>query len=832
MARKIIPLKREKHEPKLSRAEQSQRANRTILRRTLVLMVLFGVVVFIPLIVTLYNLMIRDHDYYEAQAIDNQTRYTSLSASRGQIFDRNMNVLASSKTVETVFIDPNEIAQEMTKPENSNLLDHIARGLSEILDVSTDFVYKQAEDKAFRYKVIRRKIPEELADEVRSFVSENEIKGVYLETDAQRYYPYSSLAAQVMGFVSTDNVGSEGLEAYYDSYLQGTAGKVVTTKGNYGSEMLYTYEKYYDASDGDSLVTTIDQTVQHYLEKNLETAIEKYDIINGAFGIVMDVNSGQILAMANLGSYDPNNYQEIYDQALAGQLEAQYQDALLLDKDSDAYQEAMSAYNQAVAAERLRQWRNRCVSDGYEPGSTFKLVTLAAALDCGAVTENSTFYCGGHETFNDREQEVSCWKAAGHGMQTTMEALGHSCNIAFGHIGVNMTRKTFVEYFKAFGFLEKTGVDLPGEASGLFWAEDKFSVANLISASFGQTFRVTPMEQVRAVAAIVNGGYLLKPYVVSQVLDSDGNIVKSNERTVLRQVISEETSATMCKMMEYVVTDGTAGSAKTPGYRVGGKTGTSEKIDTYDENGKPVEDKIVSFIGVAPIDDPKYVVLVALDTPNYVAGTSYTPHNQYISGGLMAAPTVRDVFLDILPYLGVEPDYASGEIRGVNVKMPELTGMTQEAAQRALSERGLSLGSVDQVESDKPEGTVVWQSIDANSSVNQGTTVNIQISKGKKADEQKPDSSTTGGNTGSSEDDTPGKLPPTPAEGSATIPVALPDSADTAHVVIYVDGVIQYDDTPSTSQGSIAVTVQSTAGDHEVTVSVDGSSTTQTYSFN
>lgn len=696
MARKIIPLKREKYEPKLSRAEQSQRANRTILRRTLVLMVLFGVVVFIPLIVTLYNLMIRDHDYYEAQAIDNQTRYTSLSASRGQIFDRNMNVLASSKTVETVFIDPNEIAQEMAKPENSNLLDHIARGLSEILDVSTDFVYKQAEDKAFRYKVIRRKIPEELADEVRSFVSENEIKGVYLETDAQRYYPYSSLAAQVMGFVSTDNVGSEGLEAYYDSYLQGTAGKVVTTKGNYGSEMLYTYEKYYDASDGDSLVTTIDQTVQHYLEKNLETAIEKYDIINGAFGIVMDVNSGQILAMANLGSYDPNNYQEIYDQALAGQLEAQYQDALLLDKDSDAYQEAMSAYNQAVAAERLRQWRNRCVSDGYEPGSTFKLVTLAAALDCGAVTENSTFYCGGHETFNDREQEVSCWKAAGHGMQTTMEALGHSCNIAFGHIGVNMTRKTFVEYFKAFGFLEKTGVDLPGEASGLFWAEDKFSVANLISASFGQTFRVTPMEQVRAVAAIVNGGYLLKPYVVSQVLDSDGNVVKSNERTVLRQVISEETSATMCKMMEYVVTDGTAGSAKTPGYRVGGKTGTSEKIDTYDENGKPVEDKIVSFIGVAPIDDPKYVVLVALDTPNYVAGTSYTPHNQYISGGLMAAPTVRDVFLDILPYLGVEPDYSSDDIRGVNITLPDVIGMTEDEAAALLSGKSITYRTVGQ----------------------------------------------------------------------------------------------------------------------------------------
>ena len=696
MARKIIPLNRKKHEPKRSGAEQSQRANRTILRRTLVLMALFGVVVFIPLIVTLYNLMIRDHDYYEAQAIDNQTRYTSLSASRGQIFDRNMNVLASSKTVETVFIDPNEIAQEMEKPENSNLLDHIARGLSEILDVETDFIYKQAEDKAYRYKFIRRKVSEELADEVRSFISENDIKGVYLETDAQRYYPYSSLAAQVMGFVSTDNVGSEGLEAYYDSYLQGTAGKVVTTKGNYGSEMLYTYEKYYDASDGDSLVTTIDETVQHYLEKNLETAIEKYDILNGAFGIVMDVNSGQILAMANLGSFDPNNYQEIYDEELAAELEEQYQDAMLLDKDSEAYKQAISEYNAAVGTERLRQWRNRCVSDGYEPGSTFKLVTLAAALDCGAVTENSTFYCGGHETFNDRDQEVSCWKAAGHGMQTTMEALGHSCNIAFGHIGVNMSRKTFVEYFKAFGFLEQTGIDLPGEASGLFWDEDKFSVANLISASFGQTFRVTPIEQVRAVAAIVNGGYLLKPYVVSQVLDSDGNVVKANERTVLRQVISEETSATMREMMEYVVTDGTAGSARTPGYRVGGKTGTSEKIDTYDENGKPVEDKIVSVIGVAPIDDPKYVVLVALDTPNYVAGTSYTPHNQYISGGLMAAPTVRDVFLDILPYLGVEPDYSSDDIRGVNITLPDLIGMTETEAGELLSGKSITYRTVGQ----------------------------------------------------------------------------------------------------------------------------------------
>ena len=526
MARKIIPLRRKKQEPKLSRAEQSQRANRTILRRTLVLMALFGVVVFIPLIVTLYNLMIRDHDYYEAQAIDNQTRYTSLSASRGQIFDRNMNVFASSKTVETVFIDPNEIAQEMAKPENSNLLDHIARGLSEILDVSTDFVYKQASDKAFRYKVIRRKIPEELADEVRNFVSENEIKGVYLETDAQRYYPYSSLAAQVLGFVSRDNVGQEGLEAYYDSELEGTAGKVVTSKGNYGSEMLYTYEKYYDASDGDSFVLTIDATVQSYLEKNLQNAIDKYGILNGAFGIVMDVNTGEIVAMSTMGSYDPNHYQDVYDEETAQTLEEQYQKALLLREGSPEYDAAMKAYNEAVAAARLKQWRNRCVSDGYEPGSTFKLVTMAAALDSGSVTVNDSFYCGGHEDFKGRDQTLSCWKSAGHGAETLEEALGNSCNIAFGHIGLRIGGEEFYDYINSFGFLEQTGVDLPGEAKGLFFSKADLSgasTASLISASFGQTFRITPIQLVRAVAAIVNGGYLLEPHIVSSVLDADGN---------------------------------------------------------------------------------------------------------------------------------------------------------------------------------------------------------------------------------------------------------------------------------------------------------------------
>ena len=696
MARKIIRLPRTKEQKQANR-EQNQRANRTILRRTLVLMVLCGIVAFVPLIGTLYHLMITEHDYYNEKAIKNQTRSTNLTATRGVIYDANMNVLASSSTVETVFIDPNEIAEQMKQPENSNLLDQIARGLGEILDVEPSFVYEQAADKQYRYKVIKRKISEELADEVRAFISENSITGVYLETDLKRYYPNSSLAAQALGFVSSDNNGSEGLEAYYNEELSGTAGKVVTSKGNYGSEMLYTYEKYYDASDGSSLITTIDSTVQAYVEKNLQNAIDKYDIKNGAFCIVMDVNTGEIKAVATLGSYDPNNYLEIYDDTTALLLENERAAALALPEASAAYEAAIETYKQDVAAARMAQWRNRCVSDGYEPGSTFKLITLASALDSGAVTLNDSFYCGGQEKFTGREQILNCWKSAGHGAQTTAQALGNSCNIAFGHIGLRMGGDTFYDYLKSFGIMEKTGVDLPGEASGLFYERKylndpaNYGTSYLITSSFGQSFRITPMQLVRAVAAIVNGGYVLEPYIVSEVVDADGNTVEKNEKTVLRQVISQQTSETMRTLMEQVVTEGTASAARTPGYRVGGKTGTSEKLDEYDENGQQVKDKIVSFVGVAPIDDPKYVVLVALDTPAYSENSEkYTVHGMYISGGLMAAPTVRDIFLDILPYLGVEPDYGSEDIRGVNFTVPDVIGMDETEAGELLAEKTIT----------------------------------------------------------------------------------------------------------------------------------------------
>ena len=656
-------------------------SNRLFLRRTFCVMAVCGILLFIPLVATLFRMMILQHDEYESEAIANQTRSTTITADRGTIYDRNMNTLAVSTTVENVFLDPLELSQDEVDIEK------LAEDLGQILDLDEAYIIEQAADTKMRYKVIKRKISEDLADEVRAYVSENKLRGVYLEADSKRTYPNTSLAAQLLGFTNAENVGAEGLEAYYDDTLEGNAGAVVTTKGNNETEMLYSYEKYYEASDGDSLVLTLDSTVQYYLEKNMEAAIEKYDVQNGAFGIVMDVNTGEVLAMATLGSYDPNNYLEIYDTETAEELEEQYQDAMSLGEGTAAQENALEDYNKGVSAARLAQWRNRCVSDGYEPGSTFKCITLAAALEEGAVSLDDTYYCGGSAKIEKRDDILHCWKATGHGTINTAQALQGSCNIAFANIGIALGGEKLYDYVTAFGLLEKTGIDLPGEAVGYFFDEDVLadpdSYASLTSASFGQTFKVTPIQLVRALSAVVNGGYVLEPYVVSEVLDDEGNVVSRNERTVLRQAISEETSETMCQLIESVVTDGTASNAQIAGYSIGGKTGTSEKIDVFDENGQRVEDKIVSFVGIAPMDDPQYIVLVALDTPSNTSG-------YYVSGGVMAAPTVRDVFADILPYLGVSMEYDEENIGNVNMTMPSLKGMTEEEAAAELEENNLT----------------------------------------------------------------------------------------------------------------------------------------------
>ena len=662
------------------------------------LMICLGILSFCAVAVMLVKLMLIDHDKYEEKAIRNQTRSTSVTASRGTIYDRNMNVLAASSSVENIFLDPLELQQYEVD------VNALAENLSRILDVDADWVKEQAADTQYRYKMIKRRQSQEVCDQVRAYISENKIIGVHLEPDSMRYYPYGTLAAQLLGFTNTENVGSEGLESYYNNYLEGTAGAVITTKGNNETEMLYSYEKYYQATDGDNVVLTIDTTVQYYLEKQLQDAIDRYDVKNGAFGIVMDVNSGDILAMSTLGSYDPNRYLDIYDTETDDEVTKLYEAAVRLPEGSEERTAAFEAYNNAVAAARLKQWRNRCVSDGYEPGSTFKIITLASALDCGAVTLNDHFYCGGSEKFEGRSQTLSCWRLAGHGSETTAEALQNSCNIAFAHIGLKTGGETLYDYCRAFGLMERTGVDLPGEASGLFHSKERlannatYGTSYLISTSFGQTVKPTPIQLVRAISAVVNGGYLLEPHVVSEVLDSEGNVIQKNSRTVVRQVISEETSKTMCQLIESVVTEGTAKNAQVVGYRIGGKTGTAEKTDQKDENGQQTRDKIVSFVGIAPMDDPKYVVLVALDTPSSSSG-------YYISGGQMGAPTVAAIFEDILPYLGVEGEYSDEDMSRVAVRMPNVTGLTESEAAKRLKENYLDyriIGDGDKIVSQIP----------------------------------------------------------------------------------------------------------------------------------
>ena len=710
----IIPLRPGKKQPQFPK----ETSNRPYLRRTLASSLIMGVL-FLVLVGRLFQMMILQHEQYESEAIRNQTRSISVSADRGEIFDCNMELLANSVSVETVFIDPEAIAREKED------VDLIANGLSEILGVDPDFVREQAADTKMLYKIIKRKIPEADADKVRAFILDNKLTGVHLEADSQRSYPCGSLAAQVLGFTNSENQGAEGLEAFYDAQLKGTAGAVVKTRGNQGTEMLYSYEKYYEASDGHDLVLTIDNNVQMFLEKNMQAAIDKYKVQNGAFGIVMDVNTGEIKAMATLGSYDPNDYLEIYDEQKREELDELYDEAMEAkvreevqsagkktdqvaeqqeqkeeesdSQDEDApedgeekqesYQALIDRYNEGVMEARLSQWRNRIVSDGYEPGSTFKTITLASALEEGAVSLDDTWFCGGSAKIERRDQVLHCWYEKGHGSQTTAQALQNSCNIAFANIGIALGGEKLYEYVKAFGLLERTGIDLPGEATGYFFTRDAIAnpetYASLTSAAFGQTFKVTPIQLVRAISAVVNGGYVLEPYVVSEVLDENGNVLEKKERNVLRQAISEQTSHTMRELMESVVTEGTASNAQVVGYAIGGKTGTSEKIDVFDEKGRPVDDKIVSFVGVAPIDDPQYIVLVALDTPS--------PGTGYISGGVMAAPVVRDVFTDILPYLGVTPHYEEEDLHFVNMVMPNVTALSSAEAEQVLQTEHLQV---------------------------------------------------------------------------------------------------------------------------------------------
>ena len=651
-------------------------------KRILLVMLVLGILAFVPVAWRLYTLMIDQYEYYAGLALRNQTRTTSVTAHRGDILDRNMNILATSVSVENVYLDPHELKQSKAD------IPALAQALGEILDKDPAWIEEQAGDIKQRYKQIGTRVDEETASKIRDYIQQQDISGIHLEPTSQRAYPFGTLAAQVIGFTNASNDGSEGVEAAYDAYLSGSTGQVITTKGNNEMDMPFSYENYIASRQGNSVILTLDTTVQACLEKQMEAAIARYDVQNGAFGLVMNAKTGEILAMATLGSYDPNNYLELADPDAASQVELLRQSYLAQPEGSEEYEAGKQAYTDALSAARLKQWRNRVLSDGYEPGSTFKVLTMAAALDCGAIDLNTSFHCSGSEQIPGRSQLLHCWRSQGHGAEQTPQALQNSCNIAFAHIALKLGGERFYEYIEKFGVLEKTGIDLAGESKGVFFDKslitntDKWGTASLTSGSFGQTFKITPLQLVRAIASVVNGGNLLEPYIVSEIVDADGNTVMKAEPTVVRQTISKETSDTMRTLIESVVTEGTAKNAQVAGFSIGGKTGTSEKIDVFDENGQRVQDKIVSFVGIAPMNDPEYIVLVALDTPSRETGI-------YISGGVMAAPTVGAVMADILPYLGVERTFSETDPAGLEIVMEDLTNLTAQDAERKLKDMGL-----------------------------------------------------------------------------------------------------------------------------------------------
>lgn len=654
--------------PPKRKPDSARRANRIIQQRTLLLLALLGIGTFLLLFAQLYKLQIKQHDELKTLAVRQQTLRTTVEASRGTIYDKNGDILALSSTAENVCVSPLDVAK------NEQDQDLIANGLGEILGVDPGGILNDMKDTASQYKVIKKKVEQETADKVRVFISDNDIKGVFLEPTSKRYYPYSSLAAHVIGFVNA-NGGAYGLEAVYDEELTGEKGMVVSARDANGNALLYQYEQYFDAENGDSLVTTLDKTVQYYLEKGLEELESRYGTGVGATGIVMDVNTGGILAMASLPTYDLNAPASIYSKEMLA--------AGMTDEEL------------AAAADTLQnmQWRNKAINDTFQPGSTFKILTLAMALEENKVKMSDTFNCPGYVVIEGAK--INCSKRApGHGQQNLTQAFANSCNPAFINIGLRIGNDKFYQYMLDFGLTEKTGVDTTGEASGFVNSEIKYSTLALACYAFGQNFNVTPIALLAAQCACVNGGYLYTPYLVEEITDQDGNVVSKHDSTPIRQVISEETSALVRDIMEYEVTSGTGKNGQVAGYRIGGKTGTADKV------GGGV---IVSFVCFAPADDPQVMMLLTLDEPSKWTGT-------YVSGGNMVAPVASSVMGEILPYLGIEPSYTAEELVGADKTVPNVVGLSKDAAAERLSANGFSfrtVGSGDTVTDQTPAGGAI-----------------------------------------------------------------------------------------------------------------------------
>lgn len=636
-------------------------------RKALLLTAALVFVGFGAVVISLFRWQIVRGEEMSIAALDQSLRSTTLSAMRGTIYDATGKVLAQSASVWTVVLEPAYFA-DYDDPEGTR--QKVASGLAAILDMDEEEVYEKTQGSSY-FVYLKRRVETSVRDEINEFLEAEGISsGVRLIEDYKRYYPYGTVASTVLGFTGTDGQGLEGLELQYDTQLRGTAGRLISSRNALGTDMPFEYEQYVEAQDGNNLVLTIDETVQSILEKYLAEGVDQFNVKNGAVAIMMDVNTGAILGLATTPTYDPNDPFTIYDEDLQAQI-----DALSGEEQDQAFNDA-----------QLKQWRNKAVSDTYYPGSVFKMCTYAMGLEEGVVTEQTTYTCTGSVLVDGWDDPIHCWRHSGHGLETFRDGLCNSCNPYTIYIGQLLGGETFAKYREAFGFTESTGIDLPGEAVTLYHSAIELinTPSNLAVESFGQNFSITPLHMITAAAAIANGGYLVTPHVVDRVVDQDGNIVQTADTSYRRQVISEETSAAITDILQQNVESGSATGGYVAGYRICGKTGTSEKVDKWNEDRTQDMEYIASYCGFAPAEDPQYALLVFFDEPDDDTNGGYN------GGNAVAGPYFAKMMEEILPYLGVEAQYNEEEYANLDTTAPNVTGMTLEQAYAELEEAGLS----------------------------------------------------------------------------------------------------------------------------------------------
>lgn len=663
-------------------------SNRTIISRSKKWLVVLLLVGFGLAIGRLFYFSIIKGDELQKKAYSLQLRDTTISAKRGSIYDTNGKTLAQSATVWQVVLAP---AYFKTDEQRT----YVAQKLAEILDLNQNDVYEKTKENNY-YSVVKRKVETTEKEKVLKLSKELAKKYdlgnvIELIEDYKRYYPYGDFASTIIGFTGMDGVGREGIEYQYDTQLTGVPGRVITAKDVHGTEMPYKYEQKIDAQDGNNITLTIDETIQHIMEKYLQQGIKQHKVQDRAVAIMMEVKTGAILGMAVEGGYDLNDPFTIADSSTQKEI----------DKLPNSEKEA------AEVEALQKQWRNKAVADTYYPGSVFKAITSCMGWSDGVITDSSTYTCTGSYIPFEGAGAIHCHNTAGHGTQTYKQALSNSCNPAFMMIGQAVGAEKFWEYYQAFGFSEKTGIDLPGEQSDIFFGDGsgKMQPMDLAVASFGQNFAITPIQMVTAIASVGNGGKLMQPYIVKEITDSDGNVVESKTPIVKRQVVSEEVTKKVIDAMEENATNGSAKNGYVAGYKVAGKTGTSEK-KIYHNDGS--QEYIASFCGFAPADDPQVCLLVYFDDP---VGDSYY-------GSAVAAPVFSNIMSEVLPYLNVEAEYTEEEIAQMDTTAENYVGKSISEAENLVSSGGFTpvvMGSGDTVISQVPtaqsrlpqQGTVV-----------------------------------------------------------------------------------------------------------------------------